>query len=219
MIEFLALAQQCAPKVAPTTMARIVNVESNYNPYAIGVVNGHLTRQPKNLNEAVATVKALVAKDWNFSVGLAQVNRYNLTKYNVSYEQAFDPCTSLRIGSKILEKCFVRAKKRTENAQTALESAFSCYYSGNFTRGFIPDSPNKPSYVQKVLASADVVPAIPIVSHNKPSKNKRTHSVRVVPAVKITSEPVYEHSSVLLKKTNPSEQKKIRGFSTLSSFG
>lgn len=164
MLEFLALAQECAPTVAPQTMAAVVNVESSYNPYAIGVVGGRLARQPKSREEAVATAQQLESDGWNFSLGVAQVNRYNLPKYQITYEQAFDACTSLRVGSKILEDCYVRASKRTPEPQAALHAAFSCYYSGNFTRGFKPDVAGKPSYVQKVLASAGVQPqAIPVV--------------------------------------------------------
>jgi len=164
MLEFLALAQECAPTVAPQTMAAVVSVESGYNPYAIGVVGGRLARQPKSRDEAVATAQQLEADGWNFSLGVAQVNRYNLPKYQITYEQAFDACTSLRVGSKILEDCYVRASKRTPEPQAALHAAISCYYSGNFTRGFKPDVAGKPSYVQKVLASAGVQPkAIPVV--------------------------------------------------------
>ncbi|WP_281661168.1 lytic transglycosylase domain-containing protein [Microvirgula aerodenitrificans] len=158
MLEFIALAQECAPTVAPQTMAAVVNVESGYNPYAIGVVGGRLSRQPKNREEAVATAQQLAANGWNFSLGVAQVNRDNLPKYQITYEQAFDPCTNLRVGSKILEDCYVRASKRISASQAALHAAFSCYYSGNFTRGFKPDVAGKPSYVQKVLASAKVAP-------------------------------------------------------------
>ncbi|MBD3991081.1 transglycosylase SLT domain-containing protein, partial [Xanthomonas citri pv. citri] len=49
MLEFMDLAQQCAPTVAPQTMAALVQVESGFNPYAIGVVDGRLARQPVNL--------------------------------------------------------------------------------------------------------------------------------------------------------------------------
>ena len=38
MLDFMVLAQQCAPTVAPQTMAAVVQVESSFNPYAIGVV-------------------------------------------------------------------------------------------------------------------------------------------------------------------------------------
>lgn len=167
MLEFLALAQRCAPTVAPQTMAAIVNVESGFDSYAIGIVGGRLARQPASHAEAVATAKALATDGWNFSVGIAQVNRYNLPKYAINYETAFDTCTNLRVGSKILEDCFVRASKNLSDRQSALRAAISCYYSGNLIRGFKPDITGRPSYLQKVIASADelaqsieVVPAI-----------------------------------------------------------
>ncbi|HET9239188.1 MAG TPA: lytic transglycosylase domain-containing protein [Oligoflexus sp.] len=187
MLDFLALAHECAPTVSPQTMAAVVNVESDYNPYAIGVVGGRLARQPGSLDEALATARQLASDGWNFSVGIAQVNRYNLPRYEITYEQAFDPCTSLRIGSKILEDCYVRASKRTPEQQAALNAAFSCYYSGNFTRGFKPDQTGKPSYVEKILASAEanakaipVVPSIQIGNGPKPEFDKAADSTEPV---------------------------------------
>lgn len=212
MLEFLALAQECAPTVAPQTMAAIVNVESSYNPYAIGVVGGRLARQPASREEAVATARQLASDGWNFSVGAAQVNRHNLPKYQVSYEQAFDACTSLRVGSKILEDCYVRASKRTPEPQAALHAAFSCYYSGNFTRGFKPDVTGKPSYVQKVLASAGVpmkaIPVVPSIQTGngpKPQFDKAAGAAAPT-ALKVQStEPAAlpsDHAPVLLRPSN-----------------
>ena len=77
--------------VSPEVMQHIVHVESSANPYAIGVVGGQLERQPKNLTEALATVQMLDAKGYDFSVGLAQVNRANLGRYGLdSYQKAFN---------------------------------------------------------------------------------------------------------------------------------
>src|SRR3546814_5730950 len=76
--------------VPAEVMQHVVRVESSFNPYAIGVVGGHLVRQPKSLPEALATVRMLEQGGYNFSVGLAQVNRKNLDKYGLdSYEKAF----------------------------------------------------------------------------------------------------------------------------------
>lgn len=165
-MDFLALAQQCAPAVHPQTMAAVVRVESGYNPYAIGVVGGRLERQPTNKAEAVATAKALEQAGYNFSLGVGQVNRYNLPKYGLDYEQAFDACQSLRVGSLILKECFDRARAQVKGGeQEALHAALSCYYSGNFSTGFRPDFLGQPSYVQKVLNAAGasgVSPAAPI---------------------------------------------------------
>ena len=173
MLEFLALVQACAPTVAPETMAAVISVESSYNPYAIGVVGGRLARQPKNHKEAVATAQDLEKNGWNFSLGIAQVNRHNLKNYQITYDQAFDACTNLRVGSKILEKCYVRANRLKPNPQAALHAALSCYYSGNFTRGFKLDEGGKHSYVEKVLASAEDQPkAIPVVPSIQSNKKK-----------------------------------------------
>lgn len=217
MLPFLALAQQCAPTVAPQTMAAVVNVESGYNPYAIGVVGGRLARQPVSRDEAVATAKQLISDGWNFSVGVAQVNRYNLPKYSITYEQAFDACTNLRIGSKILEDCYARAVKRTPEPQAALHAAFSCYYSGNFTRGFKPDVMGKPSYVQKVLANADVapkaiqvVPAIRTGNTTKPRFDKAAGAVApFAPKVQTSNDgPVLLRPSNAAKSANKDDADK-----------
>ncbi len=198
MLDFIALAQHCAPTVAPLTMAAIVNVESSYNPYAIGVVKGRLQRQPKNKQEAVATAKALAAAGWNFSIGIAQVNRYNLPKYNLTYEQAFEPCPNLWAGSKILENCFLRADTNQRSGQQALKAAISCYYSNNFTRGFKPDVRGKPSYVDKVVASADepiqVIPVVPAIQTTKARAQPKPEPQTTDPPVQLKKQPSPERN-------------------------
>ncbi|MGO0999365.1 lytic transglycosylase domain-containing protein [Lysobacter sp. CA196] len=122
-------------------MHHVVRVESSFNPYAIGVVGGRLVRQPKNLPEAIATVRMLERRGYNFSLGVAQVNRYNLGKYGLdSYEKAFEACPNLQAGSRILAECYSRSNNDWGKS-------FSCYYSGNFVTGF------RHGYVQKVYAS------------------------------------------------------------------
>ncbi|WP_137958830.1 lytic transglycosylase domain-containing protein [Burkholderia sp. 4M9327F10] len=169
MLDFISLAQQCAPNVHPTTLQAVVRTESDFNPYAIGVVGGHLARQPRDRAEAVATAKALNAQGINFSMGLGQVNKANLARYGLTYETAFDPCANLRAGSAILHDCYERATAAMGQSTPALRAAISCYYSGNFTRGETADA-NGTSYVQRVVANAQtaegstsVVPAIPVV--------------------------------------------------------
>jgi type IV secretion system protein VirB1 len=135
-------------------MQHVVRVESSYNPFAIGVVGGHLVRQPKNLPEALATVKMLETKGYNFSLGLAQVNRYNLSKYGLdSYQKAFEVCPNLKAGSEILAECYHRL-----NGDWG--KSFSCYYSGNSVTGF------RHGYVQKIYSSMrkSYVPAQEVIA-------------------------------------------------------
>lgn len=127
--------------VSMDVMRHVVNVESSRNHYAIGVVGGVLARQPRQLDEALATVRMLEEKGYNFSIGLAQVNRYNLSKYGLdSYEKAFQQCPNLQAASRILAECYGRSGNDWGKS-------FSCYYSGNFTTGF------RHGYVQKMFAS------------------------------------------------------------------
>ena len=172
--DFIALSQQCAPSVHYSTMAAVASVESGYNPYAIGVVGGRLLRQPASKDEAVATARMLEGAGYNFSMGVGQVNRYNLTKYNLNYETVFDPCENLRAASLILKDCFQRAKGKYQHDQEALQASFSCYYSGNFSTGLSADFPGQPSYVQKVLnsAGAGVAPIAVVRSGQKHRRNQ-----------------------------------------------
>lgn len=151
-------------------MHHVVRVESSFNPYAIGVVGGRLVRQPKTLPEAVATVRMLEQRGYNFSIGVAQVNRYNLGKYGLdSYEKAFDVCPNLQAGSRILAECFQRSQDWGKS--------FSCYYSGNFVTGF------RHGYVQKIYASmrgsqagASGIEAIAVIGEPKQSSGGATNS-------------------------------------------
>lgn len=153
-MELMACPELAVPK---EVMHHIVQVESSRNPYAIGVVGGRLARQPKTLDEALATVRMLEQKGFNFSVGIAQVNRYNLDKYGLdSYTKAFTVCPNLQAGARILAECYRRHQDWGKS--------FSCYYSGNAVTGF------RHGYVQKVFASmakgqaqsAAVAGAIPV---------------------------------------------------------
>ncbi|VVE59108.1 lytic transglycosylase domain-containing protein [Pandoraea sputorum] len=168
---FETLATQCAPDVHPSTLRGVVSTESSGNPYAIGVVGARLERQPRTLAEAVATARALERQGFNFSMGLGQVKRGNLARYGETYETVFDPCRNLKAGGAILKDCYARARAQMRDEQRALRAAFSCYYSGNFARGFRPDKAGQPSYVQKVVAHAtDAVPPIPVVPAIEPLK-------------------------------------------------
>ena len=79
-MDFVSLAMQCAPMVAPLTMAAIVKTESGFNPLAIGVNGGaRLVRQAETVAEAVVTAKWLLERGYNIDLGLGQVNSNNLS--------------------------------------------------------------------------------------------------------------------------------------------
>lgn len=145
-VTFNEVAKTCAASVHTDTMQALVRVESNFNPYAIGVVNDAV-KQPRTLDEAIDTAKSLLDDGKNFSLGLAQINIHNLEKYGLTFESVFNPCDNLKAASAILSDCYSRADG---NEQEALQKAFSCYYSGNFKTGFTEDLKGLPSYVDRI---------------------------------------------------------------------
>lgn len=144
---FITLAALCAPLVHPSTAQAIAWTESAFNPNAIGVVAGTLERQPRNLEEAIATTNALREQGRNFSVGLAQINVRNLDRFGMSMTDGLDACKNLDAMQVVLTDCYERAGLEGD-PQTSLRRALSCYYSGNFTTGF------RHGYVNRVVSNA-----------------------------------------------------------------
>ena len=150
-LTFNQLAAKCAPTVHMSTLQALARTESHFNPYAIGVVDGTVA-QPETLDDAIETAKALHKTGKNFSMGLAQINKHNLSRFGLTYETVFDPCRNLQTGAQILGDCFDRAG--SADAQVALQKALSCYYSGNFRTGFTQDFKGQPSYVKRIQLAA-----------------------------------------------------------------
>ena len=148
IVNFDTLAAQCAPHVAPTTLRAMATVETSGNRFAIGVVNGRLSRQPANLPEAISTVHGLKEKGIRFSAGLIQIYVKNWPAYRLDAESVFDPCANMRAAAGILTNCYQRAGIKTADSQVALRHALSCYYSNNFVTGY------RHGYVQKVVSVA-----------------------------------------------------------------
>lgn len=164
--DFGELAKRCAPEIAEDTLRAIVKTESGFNPYAIGVVNGKV-KQPKAYHEAMSTIAELELSGADYSVGLAQINRKNFSKYGISASQALDACTNLKVASRILSACFKSAKQSPAPDGKALHDALSCYYSGNFKTGY------RHGYVDKVRSNAGLSPlSVPSIREVEVSKSQ-----------------------------------------------
>jgi len=154
--DVLALAAQCAPAVAPETLLSVAQVESGFDPLAIGV-NGtpRLTVAARTRAEAAAKASALIAQGRSVDLGLAQINSKNLGWLGLSVEAAFDPCRNLAAAARILQAGYGQSGADTVGEQPALRMALSRYNTGNPIRGF------NNGYVAKVTsAAARIVPAI-----------------------------------------------------------
>lgn len=146
----LALAAQCAPGVAPETLLSVVQVESGFNPLAIGV-NGSpaVAISARDRADAVAKASAQIAAGRSVDLGLAQINSRNLSWLGLSVEQAFEPCSNLSVAARILSDGYARGDAQRVGEQAALKTALSFYNTGHPLRGFTN------GYVAKVTRAAD----------------------------------------------------------------
>ena len=104
--------------------------------------------QPKNESQAIAWVKYLEKNNYNFDVGISQVNIKNIHNYGYTASDMLDPCLNLKIASEIFAKSHDLALSSSNNAN-ALQQAISAYNTGNFSSGF------KNGYVAKVTKNLD----------------------------------------------------------------
>ena len=150
----LALAQRCAPSVAPETMLSIVQVESRFDPLAINV-NGAADPPPaRTKEEAIRTAEGLIRSGRSVDLGLGQINSKNLDWLGMSVADTFEPCRNLAGAAKVLEAGYLSAV-RVAPQQQALRMAFSAYNTGDHRRGFAN------GYVARVeKAASQVVPAL-----------------------------------------------------------
>lgn len=142
-----ALLQACAPTVAPETMVAVIRVESEGDPFRIGVNSGGaIRRQPSNAADAIATARGLLRRGANFDAGLMQINSANFARLGLTPETVFDPCTNLRAGARVLTDNYGRA--RDAGHANPLQAAISEYNTGSRSRGL------SNGYVGRVYAAA-----------------------------------------------------------------
>lgn len=146
----MGLAAQCAPSVAPATIAAIVQTESRGFELAIGV-NG-LARQPARASsvvQAVQTARYYVGKGYSVDLGLGQINSRNMKALGLTWDNVFDPCTNIAAAGAVLSGNY-RSVRAGLHPQRALRIALSMYNTGSQSRGF------SNGYVGKVVGNAGV---------------------------------------------------------------
>lgn len=147
----LALAAQCAPGVAPSTLLAVARAESGLDPFAIGVNGPSISRgRARSAAEAVTIARGLLQAGQDIDLGLAQINVRNLARLGLSLETAFDPCRNLAAGARVLRDGYDRGAARHGPGQPALRVALSYYNTGHAQRGFAN------GYVARVTAQAGV---------------------------------------------------------------
>jgi len=177
------LIQECATGVAPSTMAAIIKVESAGNPWAIGdnTARGRVTPTPRNAHEAATKALELLRLGHSLDLGLAQINSNNLKAYGVSVKDVFEPCTNIKVGSKILSNFYAKSVEKYGPGDVSLFHALSAYNTGSFYRG--------PSYVMRILNAAGSKANISSVSWKQ--TGQKSYSTRPRASQSITVRPFY----------------------------
>ena len=175
MIVLPYLIQHCVPSIAQSSMIAIIQVESKGNPLALNLNKGYkLQFQPQSKVQAQKWIEYLEKHNYNFDIGLAQVNINNANKYGYKATELLDPCTNLKLGSSILIKNYTNALPGSKSPDEAWQKAISAYNTGNFHTGFTNGYVGRvyASTNKSVLALNDNSPDIPSIidSHSKKDK-------------------------------------------------
>ena len=130
MIPLSQTSAECAPMVAPSTMAAIVRVESGGNPLAMWNNSTRSMVTPGNRAQAIQYLRQAMAAGQRVDVGLAQVDTGNFSAFGLTPRTAFNACANLRAGGKILRVDWQQARENGYRGQQALYHAFEAYNSG-----------------------------------------------------------------------------------------
>ncbi|MDA8095278.1 MAG: lytic transglycosylase domain-containing protein [Betaproteobacteria bacterium] len=145
----LTTLEHCAPRVAPLTMAAIVQQESGGNPLTIHDNTTGRTYHFETVSTAVRLARTLIRGGHSVDMGLAQINSANLASIGADVDHIFDPCTNLRAAQTILLRAW-------SQSGGSLRGTLSAYNTGK-TTGILGAR-----YSASVYAQVDVaVPAIP----------------------------------------------------------
>jgi len=101
-MDAIPLLEQCAPAIAPVTMAAIVQQESGGNPLALHDNTTGKSYRPGSVADAARIARELIAQGHSVDIGLAQINSRNLPRLGVSVDEVLDPCRNLQAAQAVL---------------------------------------------------------------------------------------------------------------------
>lgn len=171
------LAQQCASEVSTEAVVPLVVTESGGNDLSINVNRGPRVRVG-SVAEGAALARRYMAQGYTVDVGLAQINSANFARLGVTVEQAFDPCTNLRLASSLLQEGYGLASRHYAGLD-AISATYSLYNTGTLTRGF------RNGYVGRVWSAATemgMIEAVPPIPGSPPVRAATRRSTKAAVA-------------------------------------
>ncbi|WP_266064347.1 lytic transglycosylase domain-containing protein [Brucella intermedia] len=126
---FVDLAQHCAPQIAVETLAAVVSIESNFQPFAIRINSNHpLADQPRTRSEAIETATILVAEGHDVDLGLGGVSAGELNRLGLSVTDTFDFCLNLKATATLLDGYYQVAMRAGATDAAAQSAMLRSYY-------------------------------------------------------------------------------------------
>jgi type IV secretion system protein VirB1 len=157
----LALASQCAPNVAPQTVAAIVQTESHGRPLALNVNGGSQPDAQIDAASAAATAQRYIAAGYSVDLGLGQINSRNMHWLGLTWDTVFDPCANVAALGRVITQNY-NAAIPGRDPQSALRVALSLYNTGSSSRGF------RNGYVAKVIGNAGFADTVTVQEPTMP---------------------------------------------------
>ncbi len=143
------LIHQCAPDLAPVTIAAVVQQESGGYPFLLHDNTTGKSLRPRTAGDSAKLAYELIQSGHSIDIGLAQINSKNLPALGLTVLDVLDPCTNLRAAQAVLVAAWNQSGHN-------LRGALAAYNTGK------PSSPVGTHYSTQVFAKAGVkVPEIP----------------------------------------------------------
>lgn len=128
---------KCSKNVHPVTISAIIEAESAFNPYAIGINSGkRLSKQPSSFEDAVILAENLINQGHNIDMGLGQINSNNLKWLNLSIEDVFNPCKNISAMDYVITHNYKMSYDENSDYKLNLKKAVSMYNTGSPSKGF-----------------------------------------------------------------------------------
>ncbi|MCA1409031.1 lytic transglycosylase domain-containing protein [Ensifer sp. IC3342] len=125
---FTDLAQTCAPGIAVETIAAVVSVESNFQPFAVRINSGPLADQPATKAEAIEAAISLIAEGRDVQLGLGGIGFSELKKLSLTISDVFDPCLNLKATATLLGGYYRMAIRAGATSGRAEHVMLQSYY-------------------------------------------------------------------------------------------
>lgn len=89
-----------------------------------------------SLEEAIMVSEKVIEDGFTVDVGLMGINSRNISRFELSVSQAFEPCMNIKLGERIISENIQHADDMGHSGVDSIKAALSMYNTGSLHRGF-----------------------------------------------------------------------------------